>query len=570
MKAYTKPGRCAVPVMFLFLILFATTAAAQGFTFRSGAEPEGVSEQDGESVGDTPRADWRSGTYGPVPQTELDKTANALPPFGANLFEGGFRGNIGEGLNPDYRITPGDQITVRVWGAVEFDGVLPVDAKGNIFLPGIGPLQVQGLNSKEADSKVRSAIRSIYPDNVQVYTNLKGVQPVALFVTGYVENPGRYAGTPDDSLLYFLDQAGGIDQDLGSYRNIRILRNGETLEQVDLYDFLLKGAIPRPQLRDGDTIVVEARGPAMSIVGDVYRAYRYELTEKRLTGEEVLRLARMRPGVSHVLVRGSREDGPFARYYALADFTGQVVREGDEVMFSADQRGETIVVRVEGSYFGPSRYVLPRDVRLKELLDAIAVPPKMTAVNNISLRRESVAEQQRTSLQESLRRLETTYLGASSATDDEAQIRLREAELIERFVERASEVEPTGRLVVAHNDQITDIRLQDGDVITIPESSDSLMISGEVVMPQSVVYKKGLRAIDYIEGAGGFSQRADEENILLVRQNGAVIDAQSAELRPGDEILVMPAVPTKNLQLASTLSQILYHIAVATRVVVDL
>lgn len=556
----------------LATLVLSLPAVAQSVNLPGGILPdEQRAEALQEQVDERPRADWRSsGTYGPVPQEQLDEAADALPPFGANLFEGGFRGTMADGLNPDYRVKPGDQVTLRAWGAVEIDRVLTVDAQGNIFIPSIGPLPVQGQNSQQLDGTVREAIRNVYPENVQVYTNLQGVQPVGVFVTGYVDNPGRYAGTPSDSLLYFLDQAGGIDDELGSYRQIRVMRGDETVARIDLYDFLLDGEIPRPQFRDGDTIVVEERGPAIAVVGDVHREYRYEFTGERLTGAEVLNLARLQAGVSHVLVRGSRDDGPFARYYPVTAFSGQMVRSGDEVMFSADQRDETIVVQVEGSYYGPSRYALPRDARLGELLDAIAVPESMTAVQSVSLKRESVAAQQQQSLEDSLRRLETTYLGASSATNEEAQIRVREAELIQTFVERAREMEPSGRLVVAHDDRISDIRLQDGDVITIPEVSDSILISGEIVVPQAVVYKPGLSVRDYIDGAGGFTQRADDDHILVVRQNGAVVNAKGTSLRPGDEILVMPKVPTKNLQLATSITQILYQIAVATKVAVDL
>ncbi|MGM1053160.1 MAG: polysaccharide biosynthesis/export family protein [Pseudomonadota bacterium] len=524
-----------------------------------------------EEIDDRPRADWRSaGTYGPVDRERLDSAADRLPPFGANLFEGGFRGTMADGLTPGYTIKPGDQVTLRAWGAAEIDRVLTVDAQGNVFIPTIGPLAVQGMNSSELDSAVRQRIRSVYPENVEVYTNLQGVQPVGVFVTGYVDSPGRYAGTPSDSQLYFLDQAGGIDNALGSYRHIRVMRGSQTVARVDLYDFLLSGEIPRPQFRDGDTIVVEERGPAIAVVGDVHREYRYELKGDRLTGAEVVNLARLKSGVSHVLVRGTRDDGPFARYFPLNAFSGQTVQSGDEVMFSADQRDETIVVQVEGSYYGPSRFALPRNARLSELLDAIPVPEGMTAVESVSLQRESVAAQQRQALEDSLRRLETTYLGAPSRTDEESRTRAREAELIQSFVARASELEPSGRLVVAHNDRISDIRLQDGDIITIPEISDSILISGEIVVPQAVVYKPGVSVRDYIDGAGGFTQRADKGYILVVRQNGAVMNARDVSLRPGDEILIMPKVPSNNLQLVSAVTQIMFQIAVATRVALDL
>jgi len=410
----------------------------------------------------------------------------------------------------------------------------------------------------------------VFPENVQIYTNLQGIQPVAVFVTGAVKNPGHYAGSPDDSLLYFLDQASGIDQQTGSYRAVRVIREGRTLVVADLYDFLLEGSIPRPQFQDGDTIIVERRGAVVTVAGDVPREHHYELEPDPLDGRGLLALARIRPDVSHALVRGIRPEGPFAAYFTLEAFRDAQLADGDEVLFSADQRGDTIVVQLEGRYLGPSRFTIPRDAQLMELLDGIAVDPRLTDAQSISIRRESVAERQRQSLEESLRRLETTYLGASSATPEEAEIRAREAELIQNFVAQARQVEPSGRMVVASQDRIANIRLQDGDIITIPERSDSLLISGEVMIPQAIVHVPGQDVGDYIRRAGGFTQHADHRNILVVRQNGEVRPSSDVTLRAGDEILVLPRVPTKNLQLASTLTQILFQIAVATRVILDL
>lgn len=267
---------------------------AQSISLPNTILPEDQARAQQEQVNDTPRADWRSGTYGPV--SAPMQNPDALPPFGANLFTGGFRGAMGDGLNSDYQVKPGDQVTVRAWGAFEFDRVLPVDAQGNIFIPGSGPLNIEGQNSQQVDNSVRRAITSVYPDNVEVYTNLQGVQPVAVFVTGYVDSPGRYAGTPNDSLLYFLDQAGGIDQDLGSYRQIRVMRNERSVATVDLYDFLINGTIARPQFQDGDTIVVEERGPAIAVGGDVHREHRYELLGNQLSGAELVNLARLKVG----------------------------------------------------------------------------------------------------------------------------------------------------------------------------------------------------------------------------------------------------------------------------------
>ncbi|WP_432490743.1 hypothetical protein, partial [Flavonifractor plautii] len=76
------------------------------------------------------------------------------------------------------------------------------------------------------------------------------------------------------------------------------------------------------------------------------------------------------------------------------------------------------------------------------------------------------------------------------------------------------------------------------------------------------VFTPGKTALDYIDASGGFSQHANEDNILIVRQNGEVVSAKDFAVQAGDQILVLPKAATKNLQLASTLTQILYQIAV--------
>jgi hypothetical protein len=274
--------------------------------------------------------------------------------------------------------------------------------------------------------------------------------------------------------------------------------------------------------------------------------------------------------VSHALIRGTRSSGPIANYLTLDEFDSVLLSNGDEVLFFDDQHQSQMVVQLEGEFLGQSYFVLPRTATLQQLLNMVPIEPLLTDFDNISLRRKSVAERQKQALEDSLRRLETTYLGAPSATAEESAIRIREAELISQFVAKAKQVEPNGRLVVSHDGQIVDIRLQDGDIITLPPRTDAVLVSGEVYIPQSVVFVPGKSALEYIKGAGGFSQHADKKRVLVVRQNGEVRNASEVSLRPGDEILVLPLVSTKNLQLASTMTQILYQIAVATKVALDL
>lgn len=500
----------------------------------------------------------------------VSRTAGGLAPFGARLFDGGFAADGDSGLNPGYRLQSGDRVAVRIWGATEFDEVLPIDPQGNIFLPRVGPIALAGVRNADLNDTVSAKVATVFTDNVRVYTSLLGAQPVAVFVTGDVLNPGRFGGVPSSSVLNFLDRAGGIHPERGSYRDVRVLRDGRELLRLDVYDFLAEGQLPAVQFRDGDTILVTPRGSSVVVEGDVSVPARFEMRGERLFGQQLLDLARPVPGASHVAVSGVRDGQPFSLYLPMAEFRDFALAEGDTASVRRDTHDDVIVVEVEGAHEGPSRFAVPRDTRLKELLDHIEIDPALAAIDAISLRRESIVVRQRAALQDSLRRLEAQYLTAASQTDAESAIRAQEADLIGRFVQNAAQVEPNGRLVLARNGDLADIRLQSGDTISIPSTSDSVLLSGEVMVSQAILHERGLTARDYIDRSGGFSRRADDKQLIVVRANGEVISGKNPTVRAGDEIIVLPKVPVKNLQIAATIVDILYKIAIATSVAVSL
>ncbi len=491
-------------------------------------------------------------------------------PYGANLFSGGFSNDREDGLNPDYVLQPGDRVSVRIWGAIEFNESLVLDPQGNIFLPSVGPIALAGTQNRNLNERVRQAVSTVFTDNVRVYTSLDGSQPVAVFVTGAVEQPGRFAGIPSNSVLHFIDRAGGIDADRGSYRDIRILRAGSVLATVDLYDFLQNGQLKQVQFQDGDTVLVAPRGPSVEVTGEVGNAARFELTPGGFTGADIAALARLQPGVTHAGLSGTRAGEMWSVYLPVEEFMQQALSNGDTVSFRSDQRERVIVVEVEGSYIGPSRYALPQDARLQELLDLIEVDPVLADISSISIRRPSIAARQKEALRESLQRLEARYLTANSQTDGEAAIRAQEAELIGRFVASAKSVEPSGRLVVAQGEGVANVQLQAGDVITIPRHSESVLLSGEVLVSQAILAQPGLRARDYIAAAGGFAEQALEKRVVVVHANGEVESGENPRVRAGDEIIVLPKVPVKNLQIAATIVDILYKVAIAASVALAL
>ena len=497
-------------------------------------------------------------------------SADAVLPFGANLFNGGFSNDREDGLNPNYIVQPGDRVSVRIWGATQFSDHLTVDPQGNIFIPTVGPIQVAGTSNQDLNQRVSKSVATVFTDNVRVYTSLDGSQPVAVFVTGFVSNPGRFAGIPSNSALHFIDRAGGINPRQGSYRDIEVLRNDAVIATIDLYEFLLSGKMAAVQFKDGDTIVVGSRRSTIEVTGDVSNAALFELSNTSILGRELMDMALLDPSVGFAGVSGIRNGKTFSSYVPLSEFAIMQLQNGDSIHFRTDQHDDVIVVEVEGAHRGPSRFAVPRNTRLRELLDYIEVDPELSDAAAVSLKRKNIASRQKAALEQSLQRLEARYLTASSQTDKESAIRAQEAQLIGEFVKRARNVNPNGRLVVAQSGDIANVMLQSGDTITIPNRSDSVLLSGEVLVSQAMLFRPGQSARDYIARSGGFTSQALEDRIVLVHANGEVSSGKNPKVRSGDEIIVLPKVPVKNLQIASTIVDIIYKIAVAASVAVRL
>src|SRR5690606_2129558 len=100
--------------------------------------------------------------------------------------------------------------------------------------------------------------------------------------------------------------------------------------------------------------------------------------------------------------------------------------------------------------------------------------------------------------------------------------------------------------------------------------SSIVMVHGEVTQPSAIVYEPGADVRDYVRLSGGTTQRRRSTRMLLVRRDGTFVEDSRAEPEPGDEILVLPKVGMRNVEVARGITQILYQLAIAARVVVDL
>ena len=502
--------------------------------------------------------------------------------FGAQLFTGRFAREGATQFNPDYAISVGDRIQVRFWGGFEYDSLLTVDPKGNLFLPHVGPVQVLGVRNQDLQRVMESAVAQVFRANVYSYASLAAAQPVRVFVSGFVSRPGLYDGTSMDSLLHYLDLAGGVDPERGTFLGVQVKRGDTVRAQLSLYDFLLEGRMPMVQLADGDVIFVPGRGNTVSVTGLVQNPRRFEFASEALPVSELERLARPLAQATHLRVTRNSGSIRNVEYYSLEEAVGVSLGSGDTLEFTADKKPGTITVRVEGEHLSPQEYVLPYGARMGQLLANIQYSDRSDQ-DSLQLFRKSVQERQKQMLDTALKSLEAAALTARSGTSDEARLRKDEAELLLRWVDRARNIQPLGQVLIAAAAAASrdELLLENGDVVRIPVRDGLVLVSGEVLFPNAIAFESAMEIPDYVRGAGGYTQNADAARIVVAHRdgsfeqggdNGGVFGLATPDptVRAGDEILVLPKIDVKSRQIWKDLTQIIYQIAVSARVVVDL
>lgn len=510
----------------------------------------------------------------PVAEPAAEATGRPAP-FGAHLFEGDFTSVSFNGFNPDYEVSIGDQIKVMMWGSVQNSLTLTVDAQGNIFIPEIGPVAIAGVRNHDLDRVVRDRVQQVYIKGVNVYTHLASAQPVKVFVTGYVKKPGLYGGNSSDVMLYFLAKAGGIDPDRGSYIDISLIRNREVVESINLYDFLVSGKTHRSQFRDGDTLLVNARHHFVQLNGDVLNAHRFEFRGDEVPLADILKLAHVNPNATHVSVLRSTPGRSDAGVHPIDALDGLVVKPNDVVTVLQRSRPQSVLVSVIGEQDGEVRLVLPYGATLGHALDRIT-PAARSNLKDVQLFRKSLAVRQKAMLNQALDNLARSVTSTPSDSLEEAQLRQVETKTILSFIERARQVEPKGQILLGPRPESDAVHLENGDIIFVPAETMLVSVFGEVRFPNTQTFQQKHTVRDYIYRAGGYTDTADLENVVVIKNNGSTLNLaltdkspRSYRPEPGDEIVVLPKPDTKNLQFAKDITGILYQIAIGARVVLD-
>ncbi|GGY53969.1 polysaccharide biosynthesis/export family protein [Parvularcula lutaonensis] len=495
----------------------------------------------------------------------------ALPVFGSQLFNGR-SASTRMATEPNYELQKGDRIAVRAFGAYNTDVVEEIDQNGILFIPEVGPVELEGRRAGELQAVIEAAVSKTFTDNVRVYATLVVPGAVGVYVTGDVNKPGRYLGGSSDDVLYYLQSAGGINTTRGSFRDIRVMRGDMLIARIDLYDFLFQGTMPDVDFRSGDVVFVTGRGPLIEASGDVLAPFAYELPAIGFEGARLINIARPEPDVTHVVLSGVRSGRPFTEYLTIADFSRVELKDGDRAEFRADAFGQSIAVAVQStSMDAQALYVLPRDAKLSELLAITPVEPGRADLQSIHVNRVSVARSQKEALNEALDRLQRAVAFTPGFSAESAQVQRAEAESIARFIEQARNAEPVGTITVVEDGQLADLTLEDGDVVVIPDKTDVVLVAGEVVAPGAFVKDDRDSIRDYINRAGGFQQQANKSDFVVRKRSGAALKVNGSYIpEAGDQILVLPRTGNRGLLLASEVTQVIFQLALSTATVARL
>jgi len=506
-----------------------------------------------------------------------ERLGRSLPRFGADLLVPASRSYsvpTTTSVPPTYVLAPGDEIFIGLSGSIEGSVSRQIDSNGRVFLPRVGQINLAGVAFSDLKSVIERAVGIRYRGfNVAVaVTRLRGIR---VFVTGFANNPGSYTVDSLSTLVNAIFAAGGPSAG-GSFRSARLIRNGETVSDFDLYDFLRDGNRLRDAvLQNGDVLYIAPLGRQVALTGSVNQEAIYEARAGE-TLDDLLRYAGGTTALADpdrvILYTLANANTVGGVQVARGSFAAQPVSGGDIVQIlskgtlATPLERQTVVVRIEGEVNTPGNYVVQPGSSFDQV---VALAGGLTArayAFGTNFQRVSVRRQQRESYEEALRQLEVALAGAPLTADTtlSAEQAAQQLAAARALLERLRQQQPDGRIVLPIQPDSSGLpgtlALENNDTIVVPPRPSTIGVFGAVYRPASFLIdgQPTMRVRDYLDQAGGTLRLADAKQIFVVRANGAVISSRKGALKqrvlPGDIVFV--PTKTQNVSFLSRLAQI--------------
>lgn len=219
--------------------------------------------------------------------------------FGAYLFNSQnltFEPRLNIQTPKTYEIGIGDQLLIHIWGNSQNDYQLNVNRNGQIIIPDVGPIYIAGLTFDAAEDRIKQRLTEIYSDmggdkpGTFAQINMGQLRSIQVSLVGEVNTPGTYTLPVTATVFNGLYLSGGPGE-IGSFRNIKVIRDNEIVKTIDVYNFLVN-ADPSDNitLKDGDIIFVPPVEKQVEVTGEFKREGLFELKENEML-DDVIRFA---------------------------------------------------------------------------------------------------------------------------------------------------------------------------------------------------------------------------------------------------------------------------------------
>lgn len=434
-----------------------------------------------------------AGSMDAVSSTVSDPTEGATNPrtvFGRNIFRGSsltFEPNENQATPENYRLGPGDEIIIDIWGENERSLREEISPEGNIMIEQVGPVYLNGLTIREANEKLRGVFSQMYAGvsgeepSSDVRVTLGRLRTIQVNVLGEVATPGTYRLSSFATVFHALYRAGGVTP-IGGLRDIRVMRGGREVARVDVYDLLMDGKMSDDvRLEEGDVIIVPPYEQLVEISGNVKRPMFYEMKSGESLGKLVEYAGGFTGDAYRDEVRLIREKGREYQIYSVREpnYASWTLEDGDAVTVGAVLDRFANRVEVRGAVYREGMYELGDEVHtVRGLIDR--------------------AE------------------GLKGDAFPGRALLLREREdLTLEMLAMDLEGLMAGR--------IPDIELRRNDILVIPsihelEERGALTISGEVARPGEYPYAEHMTIEDLVVQAGGLLDGASTARIDVSRR----------------------------------------------------
>lgn len=427
---------------------------------------------------------------------DLKRDAKATPEapgsniFGHSLFSTrnlSFEPSANLATPVNYRLGPGDEVIIDIWGASENTIRQTISPEGTILVRGLGPVHLSGMTVKEANSFLQREFSKIYSGisgtepNSEIKLTLGDIRTIQINIMGEVSVPGTYTLSAFSTVFHALYRAGGVNR-IGSLRSIKVVRDGKTFADLDVYDFIMKGKMKDDiRLQEGDVIIVDPYQSLVEIVGKVKRPMFYEMKPTE-TVATILNYAGGFTGDAYKkAIRLVRKSGREHQVFNVDEMDYSVFRLDDGDMITIDAVLDRFENRVEvrGAVYRAGLYQLDGTVNtVKQLIKKAEGLRGDAFLNRVIIDREH-----------------------------------------EDLSHEIIAIDLGGLL----NGTIADIPLQKNDILYIPSITDlkeeeTVAIYGEVANPGTFLFSKNMTIEDLLVQAGGLLEEAATTRVEVTRR----------------------------------------------------